>query len=80
MRKGVFAILVAFSALSAAHAVGLYTLIRVSGDDSQALCKGVSHNAPMQARHIKHKANVTTACRAIVVRLEKGGKVGVFGG
>ena len=63
-----------------AEAVGLTTLIRVCGDDSKALCKGVSYGAPMQACLIRNKSKVTPACRAIVERLEKGEKVRVFGG
>jgi hypothetical protein len=80
MRKIAFTLLVTLSALSAAQAVGLSTVIRTCGDDSKVLCKGVSYGAPMQACLIRNKAKVTPACRRIVERLEKGEKVRVFGG
>jgi hypothetical protein len=80
MRKFALTLLLTLSTASAAHAVGLSTVIRICGDDSKALCKGVSYGAPMQACLIKNKAKVTTACRKIVERLEKGEKVRVFGG
>jgi hypothetical protein len=80
MHRFLFCFLMTFTASSAAHAVGLTTVIRICGDDSKALCKGVSYGAPMQACLIKNKAKVTPACRKIVERLEKGEKVRVFGG
>jgi hypothetical protein len=80
MRKIAFALLTTLAAASAAQAVGLTALIRVCGDDSKSLCKGVGYGAPMQACLIKNKAKVTPACRKIVERLEKGEKVRVFGG
>jgi hypothetical protein len=80
MKKFALALLIALTAASAAHAIGLATVIRVCGDDSKALCKGVGYGAPMQACLIRNKAKVTPACRKIVERLEKGEKVRVFGG
>jgi hypothetical protein len=80
MRKFALAILISLTAASAAQAIGLATVIRICGDDSKALCKGVSYGAPMQACLIRNKAKVTLACRKIVERLEKGEKVRVFGG
>jgi hypothetical protein len=80
MRKFALAILISLTAASAAQAIGLSTVIRICGDDSKALCKGVSYGAPMQACLIRNKAKVTPACRKIVERLEKGEKVRVFGG
>jgi hypothetical protein len=80
MRKLALVLLLSFSAASAAHAVGLTTVIRICGDDAKAQCKGVSYGAPMQACLIRNKAKVTPACRKIVERLEKGEKVRVFGG
>ena len=80
MQKISLALVIALLAAASAHAVGLTTLIRICGGDSKALCKGVSCGAPMQACLVKNKAKVTPACRKIVERLEKGGKVLVFGG
>jgi hypothetical protein len=80
VRNVALAILVVLSCASAAQAVGLTSLIRICGDDSKVLCKGVSYGAPMQACLIRNKAKVTPACRKIVERLEKGEKVRVFGG
>jgi hypothetical protein len=80
MQKLALALLLTLAAASAAYAVGLTTVIRTCGDDSKALCKGVSYGAPMQACLIRNKAKVTPACRKIVERLEKGEKVRVFGG
>jgi hypothetical protein len=80
MRNAARALLFVLLPVSAAHAVGLTTVIRTCGDDSKALCKGVSYGAPMQACLIKNKAKVTPACRKIVERLEKGERVRVFGG
>ncbi len=80
MKKLALVLLVTLCAVSAAHAVGLTTVIRTCGDDSKAYCKGVSYGAPMQACLIRNKAKVTPACRKIVERLEKGEKVRVFGG
>jgi hypothetical protein len=80
MQKLALALLLTLAAASAAHAVGLTTVIRICGDDSKALCKGVSYGAPMQACLIRNKAKVTPSCRKIVERLEKGEKVRVFGG
>jgi hypothetical protein len=80
MRNTALAVLFALSAASAAHAVSLTTVIRACGDDSKALCKGVSYGAPMQACLINNKAKVTPACRKIAERLEKGEKVRVLGG
>jgi hypothetical protein len=80
MRNAALTLLLTLSGVSAAHAVSLTTVIRTCGDDSKALCKGVSYGAPMQACLIRNKAKVTPACRRIVERLEKGEKVRVFGG
>ena len=79
MKTLALTLLLALSATSA-QAVGLTALIRICGDDSKALCKGVSYGAPMQACLIRNKPKLTPACRAIVGRLEKGEKVRVFGG
>jgi hypothetical protein len=79
MRNVAVVLFLVFSPASAAHAIGLTTVIRVCGDDSKAQCKGVGYGAPMQACLIKNKAKVTPACRKIVERLEKGEKVRVFG-
>ena len=80
MKKLALTILLITLSAPIANAVGLTALIRICGDDSKALCKGVSYGAPMQACLVKNKAKVTPACRAIVERLEKGEKVRVFGG
>ena len=80
MQKLALTLLLTLAAAASAHAVGLTTLIRICGDDSKALCKGVSYGAQMQACLVKNKAKVTPACRKIVERLEKGEKVRVFGG
>jgi hypothetical protein len=80
MRNVAVVLFLVFSPTTAAQAVGLTTLIRICGDDSKSLCKGVGYGAPMQACLIKNKAKVTPACRKIVGRLEKGEKVRVFGG
>ncbi len=79
MKTLTLTLLISLSAIPA-QAVGLTTLIRICGDDSKALCQGVSYGAPMQACLVKNKTKVTPACRAIVERLEKGEKVRVFGG
>ena len=79
MKTLTLTLLLTLSAIPA-QAVGLATLIRICGDDSKALCRGVSYGAPMQACLIRNKAKVTPACRKIVERLENGEKVRVFGG
>ena len=78
--KTIFLTLLLTLSAGSAHAIGLTTVIRTCGDDSKALCKGVSYGVPMQACLIKNKTKVTPACRKIVERLEKGEKVRVFGG
>ena len=80
MKNLALTLLLTLAAAIPAQAVGLTTLIRICGDDSKALCKGVSYGAPMQACLIRNKPKLTPACRAIVERLEKGEKVRVFGG
>jgi hypothetical protein len=80
MRISALTLVITLYTASAVYAIGLSTVIRTCGDDSKALCKGVSYGAPMQACLVKNKAKVTPACRKIVERLEKGEKVRVFGG
>jgi hypothetical protein len=79
MRRAIFAVLVVLAFAGAAHAVSLRQVMRDCGDDSRAYCKDVGYGQPMQACLASNRAKLTDACRAIVERLEKGEKVGIFG-
>jgi len=64
---------------SSAHAVSLSKVIRDCGDDGKAYCKGVGYGAPMQACLSQNKTKLSPQCKAIIDRLDKGEKVGIFG-
>lgn len=65
---------------TSAHAISLREVIRDCGPDGKLYCKNASYGAPMQACLSKNKAKLTPVCRAIIVRLDKGEKVRLFGG
>ena len=75
-----FITLTAFLLATSAHAVSLREIIRDCGPDGRLYCKNVSYGAPMQACLSKNKGKLTPVCKAIVVRLDKGEKVRLFGG
>ncbi len=64
---------------SPAHAVLLREVIRDCGPDGKLFCKSAGYGAPMQACLSNNKAKLTPVCKAIIVRLEKGEKVRLFG-
>ena len=73
------ALIAAFSLTGTAEAVSLSKVIRDCGDDGKAYCKGVGYGAPMQACLSQNKAKLSPQCKAIIDRLDKGEKVGIFG-
>lgn len=61
-----------------AHAASLREVIRTCGDDGKKLCEGVGYGQPMQDCLSSKKPKLTTQCRALVQRLDKGEKVTLF--
>lgn len=67
-----------FAIVTTANAASLREVIRTCGDDGKKLCEGVSYGQPMQDCLSSKKPQLTSQCRSLVERLDKGEKVTLF--